>query len=512
MKNKEKNFLGLMLSFLLALFCMAISSCDDDDDVSPSSNIEQMLKSNVWVSTNEYDCLLWGDLEISISKQHCTLFFFDNGYGIGKSYEHEDDTYFGSSTNVFPFRFSYSVNGSSVIINNTTYKYKDGALYSLDGKKVFTKRSITSDDNKWLESAKFYVMDDDERLDFDFAHGLVERTTFDEGSQRETVIELHLHIDGSQKAFSRGVTSITAKYSVSGGSLPSKNIKNVLVISEDKDYDASITTTVVTPKNMQATVTAVFETYDSKKQRSFNSGSLSYTVPSNSNEGNEGNDNNGPNSGDSGALTGTINGHEYVDLGLSVNWATCNIGATVFSDLGNYFCFGSYKQDDDYASSGFVERTNGAKGCISKTSYDTAQQLWSKPWRMPTIEEIEELAENCKYQWTKKNGIPGCLLTSKINNQSIFIPAGGEYFRDDYASEKTFSLTEKGSMGLFMSGSVKYIDTYNMETFTGTIGEYAYGGYFRSHYTKLETIGRRIDYFVYGYHYKNNIRPVVDKN
>lgn len=40
-----------------------------------------------------------------------------------------------------------------------------------------------------------------------------------------------------------------------------------------------------------------------------------------------------------------INGHEAVDLGLSVRWAACNIGATNPEEYGNYFAFGETRSE-----------------------------------------------------------------------------------------------------------------------------------------------------------------------
>ena len=85
----------------------------------------------------------------------------------------------------------------------------------------------------------------------------------------------------------------------------------------------------------------------------------------------------------------------FVDLGLSVQWATCNVGAKYPEDYGNYY------------------------------TYDEAQELSNSNWRVPTKKEIRELLENCDYKWTTQNGVKGGLFTSKINGKSIFLPAAG---------------------------------------------------------------------------------------
>ena len=72
---------------------------------------------------------------------------------------------------------------------------------------------------------------------------------------------------------------------------------------------------------------------------------------------------------------------EAVDLGLSVKWATCNVGANKPEKYGKYYT-------------------------IKKT-----QKLSNSKWRVPTIEEIDELVRNCDYKWTRQNGVNGGLFT-----------------------------------------------------------------------------------------------------
>ena len=45
----------------------------------------------------------------------------------------------------------------------------------------------------------------------------------------------------------------------------------------------------------------------------------------------------------------TINGHEWVDLGLSVKWATCNVGASSPSDWGCRFAWGETEPKSEYS-------------------------------------------------------------------------------------------------------------------------------------------------------------------
>jgi hypothetical protein len=106
------------------------------------------------------------------------------------------------------------------------------------------------------------------------------------------------------------------------------------------------------------------------------------------------------------------NGYEYVDLGLSVKWATMNIGSSYPEEYGSYFAF-------------------------EKWSSELAS--WGGNWRVPTESNIMELQTNCNWEWTMLNGVYGYKVTSKVygyKDQSIFLPAAG-YFTIDFFDVST---------------------------------------------------------------------------
>lgn len=119
------------------------------------------------------------------------------------------------------------------------------------------------------------------------------------------------------------------------------------------------------------------------------------------------------------------NGREYVDLGLSVKWATCNVGASKPEDYGNYYAWGetstksSYKYNNSKTYAKWMGDING------NSSYDAARANWGGNWRMPTKTEMQELIDKCTWKWTKQNGVKGYKVTSKTNGNSIFLPAAG---------------------------------------------------------------------------------------
>ena len=125
--------------------------------------------------------------------------------------------------------------------------------------------------------------------------------------------------------------------------------------------------------------------------------------------------------------TGKINGHEYVDLGLSVKWAACNIGASSPSDYGDYYAWGetSTKSTYNHYNSKTWEVAIGSS-IAGHVSTDVAHCLWGRKWRLPTSDELQELADKCTWVWTSVDGHNGYRITGP-NGQSIFLPAAGWY-------------------------------------------------------------------------------------
>ena len=145
------------------------------------------------------------------------------------------------------------------------------------------------------------------------------------------------------------------------------------------------------------------------------------------------------------ATTGTENGHEWVDLGLSVKWATCNIGASKPEDKGSYFAWGESSSKSYFLKSNYKWFEDGSVSEISILKYnkdkthgtvdnktvlddedDAAAAIWKGGWRMPTSSEAQELLDNCDcsvvYSGDK---VAGFVFKSRRNQNSIFIPDSG---------------------------------------------------------------------------------------
>ena len=139
-------------------------------------------------------------------------------------------------------------------------------------------------------------------------------------------------------------------------------------------------------------------------------------------------------------------GHEYVDLGLSVVWATCNLGADKMEDCGNNYTWGETDPSGQEVSSlkditADDNRTYNIKEMVKNSTlrpeFDAARVQWGGYWRMPTSSEANELINHCTWTWTTVNGVKGYRITSKIKGHkgdSIFLPATYEGDTDYWSS------------------------------------------------------------------------------
>ena len=138
--------------------------------------------------------------------------------------------------------------------------------------------------------------------------------------------------------------------------------------------------------------------------------------------------------------SGMESGHEWVDLGLSVKWATCNVGATTPEGNGDYFAWGETETKEDYDLDSYKWFYNSSHRPFKYSEEDNKTTLepeddaatvnWGGNWRMPTTTEIKELlnTDNCTWEWKENynsTDANGYLVTSKKTGNSIFLPAAG---------------------------------------------------------------------------------------
>ena len=220
-------------------------------------------------------------------------------------------------------------------------------------------------------------------------------------------------------------------------------------------------------------------------------------------------------------VSGTVQSHDYVNLGLSVKWATCNVGASVPEEEGDYYAWGETSTKSDYSWDTYKWCKNGwddhlTKYCSdSRYGYyiygeytdegvefwkdvwqkyrftddlttlepadDVATVKWGNKWRMPTKEEIEELCDKCTWTWIQRNGYNGHKVTGP-NGKSIFLPAAG--YRDGT------EVNNRGSNGNYWSGTLDEVNS-----------DRAYYLYFGSDYHDWGSDSRN---------YGHTVRPVTE--
>lgn len=173
----------------------------------------------------------------------------------------------------------------------------------------------------------------------------------------------------------------------------------------------------------------------------------------------------------------------YVDLGLSVKWATSNLGASKPEESGKFFSWGEVKTKDSYNIDTYIwckgDNTSYTKYCLSKengtvdnksvleSGDDAATAELGGNWRMPTKAEFDELIKNCT--WTESlsedKSVAVYIIKSKTNNNSIILPMTGHYEKNvhksyDLKSEEMEYMywTNELKSGQTVQGGVFYAD------------------------------------------------------
>ena len=199
--------------------------------------------------------------------------------------------------------------------------------------------------------------------------------------------------------------------------------------------------------------------------------------------------------------SGTINGHDYVDLDLPSGtlWATCNIGSTNPEEYGDYFAWGEtdgYDSGKTTFSWGTYKYCNGDSDKLNKYcgdsnlgdngftdnltelefSDDAAYVNWGSEWRMPSVEQFQELI-NSSYTtttWTTVNGVYGRKITSKSNGNSIFLPAAGCRIDASLSNAGSFGYYWSRTLGTSYPNYARYL--YFISSIIRTVDSNRYNG------------------------------------
>ena len=160
-------------------------------------------------------------------------------------------------------------------------------------------------------------------------------------------------------------------------------------------------------------------------------------------------------------------GSGWVDLGLGVKWATGNLGATWSGSRGIPFAWGETSTKSSFTQGNYKWFDAGDSGRLLKYNTldtygpvdnlvtllpedDPATVMLGNGWRTPTLEEFQMLVDQCDWTWTERHGINGYLVTSRVNENSLFLPAtvnsGNNWGYLDYGSNR--------NVGQYWSASV----------------------------------------------------------
>ena len=144
---------------------------------------------------------------------------------------------------------------------------------------------------------------------------------------------------------------------------------------------------------------------------------------------------------------------DAIDMGLSVKWASWNVGAVKIDDYGGLYGLGD--PTGLLTSTSSVDYNYGLES-ICGTEYDLAHIKWGRDWRLPTREELDELVQKCTWQDHKINGVRGSLVTGPNGNQ-IFLPFSG--------NRQGTTIYERGSVGHYWSGDKYQFHSYGYYDF-----------------------------------------------
>ena len=277
MKKHRKRDMNLAIMFV----CFLLLSCNKEElHVDENELMNHGWRSEISSDVSIYDS---DDPEINYTRDYATYFFLGDGKGIIKSFQHYEDSYFGSGNRTTPYGFSYDLHDTSVTIHtsygqSTTWSFHGDYLLSSSGDKL-TKQNISSSDREWITEKQYACLPDDERLDFAYyVHCGV--STFwppiKDGNVTKYPVDLIVGIEADQHAYERGVTEISATFTISGGSFSGKLPKLAVAIEKGKDCEASNLQFVST--SSKATIFMTVRLYDSIRKK-YLENELSYSIP-----------------------------------------------------------------------------------------------------------------------------------------------------------------------------------------------------------------------------------------
>ena len=185
-----------------------------------------------------------------------------------------------------------------------------------------------------------------------------------------------------------------------------------------------------------------------------------------------------------------INGHEYVEMGDGLKWATCNVGADSPDGYGDYFAWGETTPKSNYILTNYFDNPSGDgetftkyagdKKTVLELTDDAARQNWGGTWRMPTAAEWTALMDTDNFDWAWDDVRKGYTVTSKIDGYAgnyIFLPTAGDYWKSVSGIGRcgkywSTSLAPLASQSSHYSKFALFLSIYNPEMYNKLFFQY----------------------------------------
>ena len=188
-----------------------------------------------------------------------------------------------------------------------------------------------------------------------------------------------------------------------------------------------------------------------------------------------------------------FNGHEYVDLGVTLNnkklyFAKCNVGATTETEYGNYYAWGETETKSGYSWSTYTFNPSGDGETFTKYN-STDQKVILDPeddpvrvnmggnWRSPADAELQALLNQTTNTWVENyndSGVNGRVFTG-TNGNTMFVPAAG--YRSGTSFHSVGSYARWWSSSLYGVGSVNGRNLYFSSSDCRMYSSYRYYGF-----------------------------------
>ena len=472
----------LASTLVLIVMGFMFATCSDSDSDIEDSGLVNILKANMWEykDVGDYKEHEYGGYYGTTTER---LYFTDNNIGYCLLIEKDHDSYFGDSKETTFYKFTYSVSGNTVRWNGYDYKYVGGYLVWDD--LIYEPTKMTQSQRDYLNRKIQELNEKEENEDISSSiYDYVDATGNynEEDYTIEFTINTRLGKEFPGKSFKYGIeygygnynntaycemsglNSETFRMSVIFDATCNLYMQSYNALKEKMERGEQLSESEIDlleasvngiEKNVNKFKARVFVEFDGERYYLYDG--FYVTIDLDEYWVNNGGGNNG-----NSQATGTVQGHAYVDLGLSVKWATCNVGASKPEDYGDYYAWGETTTKSGYSWKTY-KWCKGTKDTMTKyctnsnygtvdnrttltSSDDVATVKWGSKWRMPTKEEMKELDEDCTWTWTIQNGVRGMKVKGP-NGNSIFLSAAGYRYGTD--------LRYRGSYGYYWSATLR---------------------------------------------------------